>query len=117
MKKIFLIIIACLSLDGCWWYNRADHSGLVTGVAVKGIIIKTYRVFFQTGENSTSYTKYCVDSEDIFNKLKDASIHNQKVTISYHRELFRAFWRCSDEEEIIDGIEENKWDYINVVNF
>ena len=103
-KKLLTFSLLPFLLNGCWDTDKGQQLGIVTGVKKEGVFIHTGAAYIQTGFNSLKANKYCVDKEDIYKKLESASLSQKSITIYSHKEWLIGFWRCEDEQNIIDDV-------------
>ncbi len=88
--------------------SRGEHVGYITAVQTKGIFIRTGSAFFKTNTTSSNEYQYCVIGFGLYNKLSDYANKNEKVIITYHRQLYVAHWHCNGEKDIIDDVKIQK---------
>lgn len=105
MKKTFLLLFFVVFLAGCGVTTTdAEHTGYVTAVEKNGLIWKTGRAYIKTELSSSQEDFYCVDDEDLYDKLKEKAASKENITVIYKSEVITSFTRCGSEADIITGI-------------
>lgn len=101
---IGLIFIAfCIRTIGT---STGFHNGVVTAVEHNSNILwDSDLVYFKSDAQSTQEDRYCVNDEDLKNKLLRASNANQRVTIKYSNDFLLWVWECNGGESIIYAVE------------
>lgn len=121
MKKLLLIIPAILLLTGCANTGTGTHNGYITNTEKTGLIWKTGTVYIKTDLSSSQEDFYCVENQDVMNKLQEYKDKGIKVKLNWHDEMIIAPWRCGqsectgsgdnqkcvEEQAIVDSVEEN----------
>jgi len=104
MKKLLLILPVVILLAGCGNVSNGSHTGYVTAIEKNGLIWKTGNAYFKTSLESTQEDYYCVEDEDVYKKLEEASREKRNITISFSEEIIVAPWRCGGSTVIITNV-------------
>ena len=108
MKKLLLIIIACLLLSGCWIKGQGRSVGYVTTVETESVLpwFQWDTVWFrvETGTMSSMQSKpeqYAIlrNKIQLKNALMDTVKKHQKIEILYNQHVANA---AASPDEIVD---------------
>ncbi len=117
MKTAFWYLVCCLIplvliipiAVILWMFGTPITNGqqrvTVTAIDSHGLIWKTERVFVRAIEESDLEDRYCITSDEIKTKLRDANISRQQVLIGYNKPSFVGPWECGKEYAIIQSVE------------
>lgn len=81
------------------------HTGYVTAVDKKGIVIKNYRVYFKTDLSSSQEDMYCIPRDNILlaNSAMESQKEREQVTIRYKGNIGFGIGLC-EQSEIVDFV-------------
>ena len=109
MKKILLVGLIALSLQGCWETSKGEKIGVIVKCASEGVIVKTYECeLIRGGMNggSGSFGKsfhFTVENKNDIPILEEALNNQSEVKIAYHIEI--ASWlRSENNSTFLDSI-------------
>lgn len=110
MKKIILIGLLALFLQGCWEVSKGEKIGTIVKLAKEGLIIGTWeaeliRGGINNGSGSFGTTfHFTIENSALVEIASKALNQQQEVIIKYHKELI-TLWRAESDNYFLDSIE------------
>jgi hypothetical protein len=84
--------------------GRGNHSGYITAVQKQGLIFKTGRAYVKTDLSSSQEDVYCVEGDDVLQRLEQMAENKEKGTFQYKHYFSAGVTHCDGEGDIIYGV-------------
>lgn len=110
MKKIILIGLLALFLQGCWEVSKGEKIGTIVKLAKEGFIIGTWEAKLIIGginDGSGSFGTtfhFTIENPVLIDITRKALNQQKKVIIKYHKEWI-TLWRAESHNYFLDSIE------------
>ena len=84
--------------------TSGTHKGVITAVETNSFIVTNQRAYVKSSAETTQEDTYCVQDQNVYKKLEEASQNSEVVTIKFAHPLVEWRWNCSGEGAIITEV-------------